>query len=240
MKLKNKTSRPAMILLGGSSKAFSTGRTISIFGIIAASLFFASCQSESLSTSPPPSRSPAVGGDSSNPAKDKSVNDKPASPPAPPSPVVVPPQKSDCYKADPFICKIESLITAKTNKYRATRGLGALVLDPKLGFVARDWSVKQGRSGSMGHSGFPTSREAVYRAEFGVSRGLRAENVAYTGGMFDSAARDDAAAEAVAEEFAVMWWNSAGHRANMLGRYSNLGVGISESNSEWYATQLFD
>ncbi len=147
---------------------------------------------------------------------------------------------SECYKADEFICKVERLIGEKTNKYRQGRGLQPLALDAKIAFVSRDWSKKQAASGSIGHSGFPSSRMAVYRQEFNVSRSLRGENVAMTGRAGGSN-RDDAAAERVAEEFAVMWWNSSGHRANMLGRFKNLGVGVHQtSRGSWYATQIFE
>lgn len=147
---------------------------------------------------------------------------------------------SECYKADEFICKVERLIGEKTNKYRQGRGLQPLVLDAKIAFVSRDWSKKQAASGSIGHSGFPSSRMAVYRQEFNVSRSLRGENVAMTGRAGGSS-RDDAAAERVAEEFAVMWWNSSGHRANMLGRFKTLGVGVHQtSRGSWYATQIFE
>lgn len=148
---------------------------------------------------------------------------------------------ASCYKGDPFICKIEQLIGEKTNKYRAGRGLKPLVLDAKLAFTSRDWSQKQAKSGRISHSGFPSARQTVYRQEFSVSRGLRGENVAYTSGVNGDSSRNDAAAEAVAKEFAVMWWNSSGHRANMLGSFKNLGVGIYQrSNGAWYATQIFD
>lgn len=147
---------------------------------------------------------------------------------------------NECYKADEFVCKVERLIGEKTNKYRQSRGLQPLALDSKIAFVSRDWSKKQAASGFIGHSGFPSSRMAVYRQEFNVSRSLRGENVAMTGRAGGSS-RDDAAAERVANEFATMWWNSSGHRANMLGRFKNLGVGVHQtSRGSWYATQIFE
>jgi len=147
---------------------------------------------------------------------------------------------SDCYKADEFVCKVERLIGEKTNKYREGRGLKPLALDAKIAFVARDWSKKQASSGSISHSGFPSARMSVYRQEFSVSRSLSGENVAMTGRV-SSMTDDDAAAERVAQEFAVMWWNSSGHRANMLGRFKSLGVGVfKNSRGSWYATQIFE
>jgi uncharacterized protein YkwD len=149
------------------------------------------------------------------------------------------PQISDCYKADAFICKIESLIAAKTNQYRASRGLQALTPNAKMDFVARDWSLKQSNSGRISHTGFPSARNAVYRAEFQQSFSFRGENVAYTS-MVGGGDQSDAAAERVAQAFAVMWWNSPGHRANMLGSFGSIGVGVyKNSRGAWYATQLF-
>jgi uncharacterized protein YkwD len=148
-------------------------------------------------------------------------------------------QPSDCYKASAFVCKVESLIVAKTNRYRASRSLSPLASDAKMAFVSRDWSAQQGRSGFISHRGFPSSRNALYRTEFQLSFSFAAENVAYTGRVRGSD-ESDATAERIAEEFAVMWWNSAGHRANMLGRFSKIGVGVHKTTGgNWYATQLF-
>jgi uncharacterized protein YkwD len=108
-----------------------------------------------------------------------------------------------------------------------------------MAFVSRDWSAQQGRSGFISHRGFPSSRNALYRTEFQLSFSFAAENVAYTGRVRGSD-ESDATAERIAEEFAVMWWNSAGHRANMLGRFSKIGVGVHKTTGgNWYATQLF-
>ena len=147
---------------------------------------------------------------------------------------------AECYKADEFVCKVERLIGEKTNKYRESRGLQPLALDSKIAFVSRDWSQKMSRSGFISHSGFPSSRVSVYRQEFNTSRSLRGENVAMSGRVSGSSL-DDAAAERIAQEFAVMWWNSSGHRANMLGRFKSLGVGVHKtSRGSWYATQIFE
>ena len=162
------------------------------------------------------------------------INSGTNQPSTPPSP-----QASDCYKADVFICKIEALIAAKTNTYRTSRGLRPLTANAKMSFVARDWSLKQSNSGRISHTGFPGARNAVYRGEFQESFSFRGENVAYTS-MVSGGDQSDAAAERVAQTFAVMWWNSPGHRANMLGGFGSIGVGVyKNSRGAWYATQLF-
>lgn len=163
--------------------------------------------------------------------------------PATPYPTVnpvptVPPATNDCYKASDFVCKVEHLITNKTNAYRATVGKGPLTYDAQMAFVARDWSAKQGASGSISHSGFPEARSAVYMQEFKISADFSAENVAMSG--YGSGGTTDADAESVADDFATMWWNSSGHRENMVGDYSKLGMGMAQDSSgSWYGTQIF-
>jgi uncharacterized protein YkwD len=157
-------------------------------------------------------------------------------PPSPPSPS----EPSECHKASAFICKVETLITSKTNAYRSRQGIKPLNHDSKISFVARDWSIKQSQRNSIGHSGFPSARESVYRSEFGASQRLSGENVAMTSGVRVSG-EDDAAAEQIAETFVDMWWNSSGHRANMLrSNFKSIGVGlIKTQRGAWYATQIF-
>lgn len=220
-----------------------------MIGVVVAGLTIGSCAAPELSNSPAPTRKSGIDNKKkpatspNKPATDDTTSTDDTVPSTstnssnPINPLVVN-QNVECYKADVFICKIERLITDKTNRYRASRGLKGLTHDPKLSFVARDWSAKQAQSGDIGHDGFPNARVSVYQREFGVSRSMYAENVAYTGG--GSSTRTDVEAEAIAEEFAVMWWNSSDHRANMVGNYRNLGVGISAGNSSWYATQIFD
>lgn len=172
----------------------------------------------------------------------------PTTPPVIPAPGNLPPntdqnqqnqpQTAGCYKADPFVCKVERLITEKTNRYRGTRN--PLTHDEKLSFVARHWSKSQGYVGSIGHSGFPQARLAIYQQEFNARGRMDAENVAYTGGV-RGLAGSDALAESIASEFATMWWESWGHRVNMLGNHTTIGVGVFQSRGgAWYATQLFN
>lgn len=150
-------------------------------------------------------------------------------------PGTLPQQATECYKADPAICAIEKKILDLTNEYRVRSGLQPLTLAPKISFAARDWSQKQANMGGIGHAGFPSSRRAVLANEFGADQrfSLSAENVAMFSYSFNSG-------DAVAKEFATMWWNSSGHRRNMLGDYPMLGVGVVRTQrGSYYATQIF-
>ncbi len=166
------------------------------------------------------------------------TSDPTPSPTPVPNPSPIPGQGSSsdatCYKGDERICKIEFLIAQKTNAYRRGQGLSDLGYDPKVAFVSRDWSSKQAASGRIGHSGFPSSRVAVYQQEFGSSLFFTAENVAYN--SCDSSESE----ESVASTFVQQWWNSSGHRQNMLGSHAAIGVGVViNSNGGCYGTQLF-
>lgn len=211
--------------------------------------FLASCAQNGASEGGGPRRQIAQSGDSNganSSSNSRTYTPSPETqgptsiPPSASQPSVTPPiQNAECHKGEPFLCKIEQLIADKTNKYRASKGLQPLKLDSKISFVARDWSQKQSQS-FISHFGFPNARKRVYQAEFNEATDFFAENVAYTGGVQGSNGRDDAAAEAVAEEFATMWWKSWGHRRNMLGNHSAIGVGVfQKANGAWFGTQVF-
>jgi uncharacterized protein YkwD len=145
----------------------------------------------------------------------------------------LPPLEGECHKApDEFVCSVEREIVRLTNEKRAGSGRGALAFDKKLGYVARLWSTEQARMGSISHAWFSNGRLAQeYQKEFGESARLSAENVAMNGG--------GSTPEAVAKAFINQWWNSSGHKANMLGGHARLGVGVARRGSSWYGTQDF-
>ena len=203
---------------------------------------------QAVPTNPPPPQSQSQ---TQTPPQNQTQNPPPyttVTPPPMTQPVI--PQSANCYKSTPFICKIESMISDQTNAYRKSQGLQPLMLDAKMSFVARDWSVKQGSggggimgwfSGGISHAGFPEERSAVYQREFNQSHDFSGENVAMEGGDLGSSGQTDADAQKIATDFATMWWNSAGHRANMLGQFQYIGVGITlTSDGSWYATQEFE
>lgn len=103
-----------------------------------------------------------------------------------------------------------------------------------MAWVARDWSMGQARQGSIGHQGFPADRYTTFTTEFGPAApvSFAAENVAYAYGT--STLPDE-----IAATFMTMWINSAGHRANILGNFVTLGVGVAKTGNYYYATQLF-
>ena len=142
-------------------------------------------------------------------------------------PPVVPPKVT--------VAGIEASILALTNQLRGDAK--ALAVDAKLAYVARSWSDAQLKAGKIGHDGFPEQREAVYEQKYGVPAPffIGAENVATTNGT------DRLSDEQVGRQFLDMWANSAGHRANMVGPYAWIGVGVSISDDgrTIMATQIY-
>ena len=136
---------------------------------------------------------------------------------------------TNCYKAEAEICAIEAEIVRLTNTYRTA----ALIQNFASSFVARDWSNSQAKAGQISHEGFPAARKKVLLAEFPDAKwSFSAENVA----MLQSNETDG---NQIAQQLVTMWYNSEGHRINMLGNYRSIGVGVTKLNNSYYATQIF-
>jgi uncharacterized protein YkwD len=206
--------------------------------VVAATILLTSCKHGNSTSGA--GRSPAVGqgGDRRIEETNTTVSTRPGSSTAPTTTTTTtlpPTAQSECHKApDEFVCKVELAIVAQTNELRGTRT--PLRHAKRMGYSSRLWSESMAKRGFIGHAGFPLVRERDYAAEFGSARdvSMGAENVAMSG------ASSSADPEAVARIFTRMWWTSAGHRANMLGRHETIGVGVARtSRGTWYATQIF-
>ncbi len=108
----------------------------------------------------------------------------------------------------------------RLNTERASAGLAPLVRDSGLDGVARAWSAQMARENRLYHR--PDLGPAVQAVE---PRWQRAgENVGY-GGSVDSLHR--------------AFMNSPGHRANVLGDYNRVGVGVVVNGSTIWVTFNF-
>lgn len=116
-------------------------------------------------------------------------------------------------------------IYAKTNQFRRSHGLPALIIRPELNSIAQKHSSDMARGRApFGHSGF-AQRNAKANKKI---RSLHyfAENVAFgaTSG----------------NEVVTMWENSPGHRRNLLGHYKYVGIGIAKDRKgRIYYTEFF-
>jgi uncharacterized protein YkwD len=111
-----------------------------------------------------------------------------------------------------------------TNKFRQSKGLKPLQLDATISQQARRHSqdMANGSTG-FGHEGF--EERVAYVAKKMGRVASAAENVAY--GTLD--------AEAVVNG----WIKSPGHRKNMLGDYTMIGIGTADKGRITFFTQVF-
>jgi hypothetical protein len=100
-----------------------------------------------------------------------------------------------------------------TNAARASNGLPALVLNEQMTSVAQNWSQQQASAGSMSHN-------PNYSTQIPGGWSGAAENVAYGYAVGD---------------VTNGWMNSPGHKANILGDYNSIGIGVQNG----YYTQVF-
>lgn len=121
--------------------------------------------------------------------------------------------------ASPAAASEQSAIVTATNAERASAGLPALASNPGLDRVAQDWAQYMSDTGRMQHR--PDLSDGV--PEGWTSLG---ENVA-------SGYRDG-------EDVVTGWMNSPGHRENILGDFTDIGVGwvVDGSGTSW-SVQVF-
>ncbi|HYX32714.1 MAG TPA: CAP domain-containing protein [Oligoflexus sp.] len=138
-----------------------------------------------------------------------------------------------CYDADEWTCAVETEIVRLTNVKRATSKLVKLDQVFESSYIARGHS-KSMTPDNISHNGFDQRFETLQKELPEVWRGRAGENVAY----FSSRSEDP---EAVAAELVKMWWNSKGHRDNMMNKdYVYIGVGITRNSDNLvFATQMF-
>jgi uncharacterized protein YkwD len=127
---------------------------------------------------------------------------------------------------DGFVFTDDELDThERINDYRDSQGLPPLEADPVLGELAREHSDNM-LAGIVpfSHDGFEGRAQAII--DSGASSA--AENVAYNGGFSDPVGT------------AVDGWiASPGHQENMVGDFSDGGIGIATDGETFYFTQLF-
>ena len=118
---------------------------------------------------------------------------------------------------------IEDVLTY-TNKFRDSKGLNELSANTILNSIAQKHSEDMA-SGKVrfGHDGFE-QRNSVAQKQLSIRN--FAENVAFgvnTG-----------------EEVVNMWKNSNGHRKNMLGKFTRIGIGVAkDKQGRIFYTQVF-
>jgi uncharacterized protein YkwD len=116
-------------------------------------------------------------------------------------------------------------VLAETNLFRNENKLPALEMNEQLNALAQKHSenMASGRV-SFGHDGFKKRNSMAFKTVSNIH--FVAENVAF--------------GASTAKEVLTMWKNSPGHRSNILGKYSYIGIGVAkDKKGRIYYTQVF-
>jgi uncharacterized protein YkwD len=111
----------------------------------------------------------------------------------------------------------EKCFMKKINRRRQRNGKGALNIDRQLGYVARRHARTMARSGSMFHDADIGSKVTRWRTI--------AQNTGKGGPC---------------KKMFKLFWRSSAHRANMLGPYRFIGVGVEKRGGKYYVQQVFE
>lgn len=120
--------------------------------------------------------------------------------------------------AGPASAAGEGTILSLVNQARAANGLGPLALNPAISAVSAAWANQMAANGAMTHN-------PDYAAQMPGGWSRVAENVA----------NGYSSPEAVHEG----WMNSSGHRANILGDYTDIGIAFVSANGTTWAVENF-
>lgn len=133
--------------------------------------------------------------------------------------------------------KIEQFIWLANSQFRIAEKIEPVLYDADVSYVARDWSAQQAVVNALGHKGFPEERSKVLAEVFpNKSVVFRAENVAF---VDSSQMSVKATPQAIAKRFHEYWESSAGHRANLKGKYDAAAVGVVKKGDIYYGTIIF-
>lgn len=117
----------------------------------------------------------------------------------------------------------EKRVVELTNVERAKQGLPALKIDNELSKVAKLKSQDIQSKGYFDHNSPTYGSPFDMMRQFGISYRSAGENIA----------KGQGSPEAVVNA----WMNSEGHRKNILGNFTHIGVGYLDNGNVW--TQMF-
>ena len=141
-----------------------------------------------------------------------------------PEPAPTPtPKPETTPEVDVSISNFETRVVELTNVERAKQGLPALKIDTALSKVAKMKSQDIQDKNYFDHNSPTYGSPFDMMKQFGISYRSAGENIAK--------------GQRTPEEVVNAWMNSPGHRQNILGNYTHIGVGYVSSGNVW--TQMF-
>ena len=121
-------------------------------------------------------------------------------------------------KADAVQANVRALVLEHTNTYRAANGLAPLAPLPAMHRVATAWSKVMASAGAITHN-------PEFAQQIPVGWTVAGENVAFG---------------YPPHQVTAAWFASPGHRRNLLGAYTHIGIGYAvDGNGVPYYTQVF-
>jgi hypothetical protein len=109
-------------------------------------------------------------------------------------------------------------IAALVNQARASAGLPGLIHNPSMDSVALQWANQMGAANSMAHN-------PDYSTQIPSGWSRAGENVAM--------------GQPTPSEMHTAWMNSAGHRANILGDFTDIGIAFVTVNGTTWGVEDF-
>lgn len=138
--------------------------------------------------------------------------------------LIYPNQVLNIPLTDESITSFEQQVIDLTNEKRTSRGLKPLTANWELSRVARYKSQDMVNNKYFSHTSPTYGSPFNMIKNFGIKYRSAGENIAY--------------GQRTPEQVVNSWWNSAGHRANMLNaNYTDIGVGYVSNGNYW--TQMF-
>lgn len=148
-------------------------------------------------------------------------------PPVPPPPPPSPPPPSPPPSPPPVPDSIESIkqqLLEAHNRERTSRGLSPLTRDARLDVAAQL------------HNDYMVSRNNLTHSEPSGDIGVRITRQGY---VWRRCGENIAEGQRNVGEVMNSWMNSSGHRANILGDFTDVGFGVTKSGNTWWWTTDF-
>lgn len=129
------------------------------------------------------------------------------------------------WAADRTQAAEELSFSRKINASRREQGLGKLTVNLALTRVARGWSDKMAAAGEMSHNPQVANQVAGDWTRLG-------ENVGFS-------SRSGTSGEEFVDRLHTAFMNSPGHRANIMGDYNQVGIGVRMTGDTMWVTVNF-
>ncbi len=132
-------------------------------------------------------------------------------------------EENDNLSLSETYSEMELEILRLTNEYRASLGKDVLEMEETIWKYSKEHTLYMIDQGTISHENFS---DRISSLTSKIGGGAAAENVAY--------------GYTTAEKVVQGWIDSDGHRENMEGNYTHIGVAaIESSDGTYYYTQIF-